>query len=131
MSLDEAHEYVLGYVNGIRKLNHLPPVVRDPGLDAFALAASEELAQDHRPNQHMIAHARDLAGASTELQGSPEGIAPGPLEDQLGDTLVRWINEGGGGVHHDAVLHPAWHILGVGIVSLDGRTYFTVDLMRD
>jgi hypothetical protein len=131
MSLDEAHDYVLGYVNGIRKLNHVALVVREPGLDAFALAGSEELAQDHRPNQHMMDHAGDLAGKSTELQGSPEGISPGPLEDQLGEALVRWVGEGPGGVHHDAVLRAEWHRLGVGIVTRDGRTYFTVDFLGD
>jgi uncharacterized protein YkwD len=128
MSLDEAHDYVLGYVNGIRKLNHVAPVVRDPALDTFALAGSTELAQDHRLNQHMMDHARDLAGKSTELQGSPEGLAPGPLEDQLGETLLRWTGEGAGGIHHDALLRPEWRSLGVGIATIDGRTYFTVDL---
>ncbi len=131
MSLDEAHDYVLGYVNGIRKLNHVALVVREPGLDVFALAGSEELAQDHRQNQHMMDHAGDLAGKSTELQGSPEGISPGPLEDQLGATLVGWVGEGPGGMHHDALLRPLWHKLGVGVVTRDGRTYFTVDFLGD
>jgi uncharacterized protein YkwD len=131
MSLDEAHDYVLGYVNGIRKLNHVAPVVRDAGLEAFALEGSEQLAQDHRQNQHMMSHAPDLAGRSTELQGSPEGIAPRPLEDQLGEVLVRWVGEGPGGIHHDAMLRPEWHKLGVGIVPRDGRTYFTVDFLGD
>jgi len=131
MTAEEAHEYVLGYVNGIRKLSHLPPMVRDPKLDAFALAASFELAQDHRQNQHIIEHAKDLGGRSTELQASPDGITPGPLQDQIGSTLVHWIAEGTGGMHHDAIVNPEWHKLGAGLVSVEGRTYFTIDFASE
>jgi uncharacterized protein YkwD len=131
MSIDEAHDYVLGYVNGVRKLNNVGPLVRDESLDAFTQEASEELSQDHRQNQHMIDHARDLRARSTEVQGSPDGSPPGPLQDQIGDVLVRWMGEGPGGMHHDAILRPEWRRLGVGIVSRDGRTYFTVDFMAE
>jgi len=131
MTVDEAHEYLLGYVNGIRKLSHLAPMVRDPKLDAFALAGSFELAQDHRQNQHIIDHAGDLGGRSTELQGSPDGINPGPLEDQIGSTLVRWVAEGAGGMHHDALVNPEWRKLGAGIVSVEGRTFFTIDFASE
>jgi uncharacterized protein YkwD len=131
MTAEEAHEYVLGYVNGIRKLSHLGPMIRDPKLDAFALAGSFELAQDHRQNQHIMEHAKDLGGRSTELQASPDGITPGPLEDQIGSTLVRWIAEGTGGMHHDAIVNPEWRKLGSGLVSVEGRTYFTIDFASE
>jgi uncharacterized protein YkwD len=131
MTAEEAHEYVLGYVNGIRKLSRLAPMVRDPKLDAFALAGSMELAQDHRQNQHIIEHARDLGGRSTEIQASPEGITPGPLEDQIGSTLVHWVAEGAGGMHHDAIVNPEWHKLGAGLVSVEGRTYLTIDFASE
>ncbi|MGH7440899.1 MAG: CAP domain-containing protein [Polyangiaceae bacterium] len=127
MTAEEAHEYVLGYVNGIRKLSHLPALVRDPALDAFALAGSMELAQDHRQNQHIIDRHQEFAGRSSEIQGSPEGLTPGPLEDQIGATLVRWVAEGPGGMHHDAIVSPTWRKLGAGLVSVEGRAYFTVD----
>ena len=131
MSPDDAHDYVLGYVNGVRKLNGVGPLVRDESLDAFTQEASEELARDHRQNQHMIDHARDLRAKSTEVQGSPDGAPPGPLQDQIGDILVRWMGEGPGGMHHDALLRPEWKRLGVGIANRDGRTYFTIDFMAD
>jgi uncharacterized protein YkwD len=127
MSDDEAHDYVLGYVNGVRKLNGAAPVVRDGSLDAFAQAGSEELAQDHRLGQHMAEHAQELHASSAEVQGSPDGEAPGPLQDQLAQILLRMMGEGAGGMHHDVLLRPEWRKLGVGIASRGGRLYFTID----
>jgi uncharacterized protein YkwD len=130
MSDDDAREYVLGYLNGVRKLNQDEPLVRDQGLDAFAQAGSDELAQDHRANQHMADHARELSAASGEIQGSPDGSRPGPLQEQIGQILLRFAGEGPGGVHHDAMLRPEWRKLGVGIATSEGRTFFTVDFSR-
>jgi uncharacterized protein YkwD len=128
MDYEEARDYVLGYVNGVRKLNGVGPLVRDESLDAFAQAGSDELAQDHRPNQHMALHASELHTATAEVQGAPDGSPPGLLQDRIGEILLRMTGEGPGGVHHDAMLRPEWRKLGVGIASPDGRVYFTVDL---
>ena len=124
---DEARDYVLGYVNGVRKLNAVVPVVRDGALDAFAQAGSEELAQDHKQNQHMMGHVQELPAGSAELQGSPDGAGGGMLQDQLAESLLRWMGEGRGGMHHDTLLKPEWRKVGVGIVRSGGRMYFTVD----
>ncbi len=130
MSDDDAREYVLGYLNGVRKLNEDGPLVRDQALDAFAQAGSDELAQDHRANQHMADHARELSVASAEIQGAPDGSRPAPLQDQIGAILLRFTGEGPGGMHHDTMLRPEWRKLGVGITKSEGRTYFTVDFSR-
>jgi uncharacterized protein YkwD len=127
MSDDEARDYVLGYVNGVRKLNGMGRLVRDESLDAFAQAGSEELALDHRPGLHMIAHGRDLPAGSVEIQGPPEGSPATPLEDQVGAILLRFTGEGPVGIHHDAIMRPDWHKMGVGIGTNGGRMYFTVD----
>jgi uncharacterized protein YkwD len=130
MSDDDARDYVQGYLNGVRKLNGVGVLVRDDTLDAFAQAGSAELAQDHVPNQHMVAHAPELHASCTEVQGPPDGSSPGPLQDQLAAVLLHFVGEGHGGMHHDAVLRPEWRKLGVGIARSDGRTYFTVDFAR-
>jgi len=127
MDDDEARDYVLGYVNGVRKLNAAGPLVREPALDEFAQAGSEQLAQDHKPNGHMVEHARELHAASAETQGSADGSRPGPLQDQIAEILLGMMAEGPGGMHHDAMLRPEWRKLGVGIVHRGGRMYFTVD----
>ncbi len=127
MSDEEARDYVLGYINGVRKLNGVERLVRDPSLDVFAQAGSDELALDHRPNQHMADRARDLPAGSAEIQGAPEGSPAGPLEDQIAAILLRFTGEGSGGVHHDAILRSEWRKLGVGIGKSAGRMYFTVD----
>jgi uncharacterized protein YkwD len=124
---DEARDYVLGYVNGVRKLNALGPLVRDEPLDAFAQAGSEELAQDHEQNQHMTDHGKELRAVSAELQGSPDGASAGVLQDQIAGSLLRWMGEGPGGMHHDTLLRPEWRKVGVGIARSGGRMFFTVD----
>jgi len=124
----DARDYVLGYVNGVRKLNHVQLLERAVALDDFAQAGSEELAQDHHPGQHWTEHASEIGARSAEVQGAPSGEAPGTLQDQLAAVLLQMTGEGPGGMHHDVLLRPEWHKLGVGIVqSDDRRTYFTVD----
>jgi uncharacterized protein YkwD len=130
MSDDDARDYVQDYLNGVRKLNGVGALVRDDALDGFAQAGSDELAQDHLPQQHMVAHAPELRASCTEVQGPPDGSSPGPLQDQLAAVLLRFMGEGHGGTHHDAMLRPEWRRLGVGIARRDGRTYFTVDFAR-
>ncbi|HEX4629260.1 MAG TPA: CAP domain-containing protein, partial [Gemmatimonadales bacterium] len=127
MSDEEAREYVLGYINGVRRLNGVQRLVRDEPLDAFAKAGSDELALTHRPNRHMADHARELPAGSVEVQGPTEGSPAGPLQDQIAAILLRFTAEGAGGVHHDAILRAEWRKLGVGIGRSDGRMYFTVD----
>jgi uncharacterized protein YkwD len=130
MSDDDARDYVQQYLNGVRKLNGLGVLVRDDTLDAFAQAGSDELAQDHLPDQHMAVHAPELHVASAEIQGPADGSSPGPLQDQLATVLLRFAGEGRGGVHHDVMVRPEWRKLGVGIAHGNGRTYLTVDLAR-
>jgi uncharacterized protein YkwD len=129
MSDADARDYVLGYVNGVRKLNGSSPVERTTALDDFAQAGSEELAQDHRTGKHWAEHSPELRTRSAEVQGSPEGESPGSLQDQLAAVLLQMTGEGPGGMHHDILLRPEWRKLGVGIVQEGdgGRTYFTVD----
>ena len=127
MSVDDAHDYILGYVNGVRKLNGVTPVVRDPALDTFAAAGSDALSLDHHLGQHLADHAGELHAIGAEIQGSPEGSPPGPLQDRLAEIMLHAMDEGPGGMHHDILLRPEWRRLGVGIVSRGGRLYFTVD----
>jgi uncharacterized protein YkwD len=128
MTSADARDYVLGYVNGVRKLNHVQAVERVVTLDDFAQAGSEELAQDHHPGQHWTDHAAEIGARSAEVQGAPSGEAPGALQDQLAGVLLQMTGEGPGGMHHDVLLRSEWRKLGVGIVQGDDRrTYFTVD----
>lgn len=128
MTSADARDYVLGYVNGVRKLNGAPLLERTVALDDFAQQGSEELAQDHRPGKHWTEHAQELAARTSEVQGSPAGEAPGALQDQLAAVLLQMTGEGPGGMHHDLLLRSEWRKLGVGIVQGDDRrTYFTVD----
>ncbi|HEX8791060.1 MAG TPA: CAP domain-containing protein [Polyangiaceae bacterium] len=128
MTSADARDYVLGYVNGVRKLNGAARLERAITLDDFAQAGSEELEQDHRPGKHWTEHAQELGARSAELQGSPTGEAPAGLQDQLASVLLQMTGEGPGGMHHDVLLRTEWRKLGVGIVQGDDkRTYFTVD----
>jgi uncharacterized protein YkwD len=127
MDADQARDYVLGYINGVRKLNAVGPVVRDDAVDSFAQDGSEQLSLDHKPNRHLAEHAGDLHALAAEIQGSPDGVRPGSLQDQIAEILLGMMREGPGGMHHDTLLRPDWRKLGVGIVTRGGRMYFTVD----
>jgi hypothetical protein len=127
MNDDEARDYVLAYLNGVRKLNEVGPLVRDGFVDTFARSGSDELAEDHRPNQHMIEHAAELGVDHAELQGPPEGSPAGLMQEQLGEILLHWMAEGPGGTEREKVLRPGWRRVGVGIVTVLGRTYLTID----
>jgi uncharacterized protein YkwD len=127
MTADEARDYVRDYVNGVRKLNGAPPVVRDESLDAFAEAGSEELARDHQVGRHLADRGREIGSPVGEVQSAAEGAPSGMLQDQIGATLLEMTGEGSGGPHHDVILRPGWRKLGVGIVNRAGRAYLTVD----
>jgi uncharacterized protein YkwD len=127
MTEDEARAYVLAYINGVRRLNGVPPLVRDLAVDAFAQAGSEELSRDHQPNQHMFEHNGEMNGSHAEVQGPPEGSLAGPLQDRIGEILLRWMGEEPEGSHRAILMRPEWRKIGVGIVTSDGRVYFTSD----
>jgi len=48
---DEARDYVLGYVNGVRKLNGNRASVRDEALDAFAQQGATSWRRTTKQNQ--------------------------------------------------------------------------------
>jgi uncharacterized protein YkwD len=131
VSVAEARDYTLRYINGVRRLNGVGPIQLDDALNAFAQAGSEELAQDHRPLQHFIEHQGELGvAAGAENQGASDGAPPGPIEDQIGEILGAMMREGRGGAHHDTMLAPDWNKLGVGIVGPGERMYLTMDFTR-
>jgi hypothetical protein len=131
VSLQDARQYTLQYINGVRRLNGAGPLVLDDNLTAFAQAGSEELADDHQPHQHFREHASELGfGALGENQGDPQGWRPEELEDQIGDMLGAMMREGVGGAHRDTLLAAQWTRLGVGIVNPGQRMYFTTDFAK-
>jgi uncharacterized protein YkwD len=125
---DQARDYVLAYVNGVRKLNAFGPLVRDPAMDAFAQAGSDQVSLDHLPSQHMIDHAGEIDAHYAELQGSPDGSLAEPLQEQIGAILLRWMEEAPEGPHRSTLTRPEWRRIGIGVATLNGRMYFTVDL---
>jgi uncharacterized protein YkwD len=127
MTDEEARGYVLSFINSVRKLNSLSLLARDPAVDGFAQEGTEEWSRDHRPNQHMAEHGTELRAQHAEAQDAGDGASGRPLQDRLGEILVRWVEEKPDGPHRATLMAPGWRKIGVGIVTRDGRTYFTVD----
>jgi uncharacterized protein YkwD len=127
MTDEEARGYVLDFLNSVRKLNGAGALVRDPAVDLFAQAGSEQLSRDRAPGQHMIDHGSELGADHAEAQASPPGTSEKLLQDRLGEILVQWMNEKPDGPHRGTIMRPEWRRVGVGIVSRDGRTCFTID----
>jgi hypothetical protein len=129
MTLEEARDYALAFLNHARSDAGLGLLSLDYALNAFAQTGSKQLARDHRPHLHLV---EDQASCSTcaEAQADPSGLTAAPVHEQLDAVLALMLNEGPGGPSHDVLLGAAFHRLGVGIVNPDGRMYFTVDVAR-
>jgi uncharacterized protein YkwD len=129
--LANLRSYTLHFINGLREMNGRAPLFLNSELNAFAQEGSIELSINHRPHHHFEESALGCGcGAIAENQGAPQGWAPGPVETQIAEILGGMLSEGPGGGHHDAMLSPEWHKLGVGILNPGGRMYFTNDFGR-
>lgn len=90
------------------------------------MSDSEQLARDHRAHGHFdVEGAR--CGACGENQGDPRGWRAEPVSKQIDEILGGMMAEGPGGGHHDNMLNPRWHRLGVGVVNPGQTMYFTTD----
>jgi hypothetical protein len=127
MTLDEAREYAAKYINHARTDAGLGPLVLDYALSAFAQAGSKQLSRDHQPHRHILASAVDCPSCA-EGQSDPQGVAAGPVRDQIDAVLAGMLAEGPGGANHDVLLDPHWHRLGVGIANPSGESYVTIDV---
>ena len=121
--VDAMRAYTLKYINALRARHRRGPLVLDPGLNAFAQEGSVELSRNHLPHHH----AETTPCGCAENQAAPDGWAPGPIDVQIAEILAGDAGRRTRGGHHDNMLAPAWHRLGVGIVNPGGRMYFTTD----
>lgn len=128
--------YNLERLNALRAAHGRAPLVADPGLAAFALAASQRLARDHAPHAHFVAAAaRDPAfgRVSAENQGDPRGVPAMDADPvasgkkQIDAILGMMMAEGRGGGHYENVLGPAHRRVGVGLVLVGGALFLTND----
>jgi hypothetical protein len=126
MTLEEAREYALKYINHARSNLGLPPVTLDFALNAFAQSGSRDLSRNHRVHRYIAEHAMECP-LCAESQGDPEGVEAAPIHDQLDAVLCGMVSEPPGGSNRDVLLAPERHRVGVGIVNPDGRTYLTVE----
>jgi len=129
--LPAMRHYTLQFINGVRAMNGRGPLFLNTELNAFAQQGSIELSINHIPHHHFEESAFGCGcHAEAENQGSPTGWAPGPVDTQISEMLSGMLAEGPGGGHHDAMLWPEAHKLGVGIVNPGWQMYFTNDFGR-
>ena len=126
MTLEQARNHTLTYINGMRSLHGVGLLELDDALTAFAQEGSDRLARDHRGHGHFIAEQANCPGCS-ENQSDPRGWRPGPVGRQIDEILASMMDEGPGGGHHDNMLDPRWTRLGVGITNPGGEAYLTTD----
>jgi hypothetical protein len=126
MTLEQARGYATAYINHARADEGVEPLTLDYALSTFAQMGSRQLARDHRPHQHIVDDPMACLSCA-ENQGSPDGIAPAPVRDQLDAVLGVMMSEGPGGPNHDVILGSRWHRLGIGVVNPNGPMYFTID----
>ena len=90
---------------------------------------------DHQAHQHFVTASQNgtlfssgFDGAAAENQGDQNGWMPGPEAGAIDQILAAMIAEGPGGGHHDAIVMPGYHKVGVGLLEDSAnRLYFTND----
>lgn len=126
LSLDDAREYALVYVNRVRQESGVGKVALDYGLNAFAQAGSKQVARDHVAHRHIADDPRACFQCSEE-QSDPAGLSPAPVRDVVLGVLDGMMGQAQGSPSRENILTPTWHRLGVGIANPDGPAYVTLD----
>ena len=136
--LDACRQHNLEVLNGYRRDAGRAPLVLDATLTAFAQRGSEQYARDRVPHAHMKQNGRPTFRGRYrhENQGPKVGV---PLDganlvesckQRLTDLIARFMAWGPGEGHHDAVLDPRHHLLGVGLYVENDRLWITNDFME-
>lgn len=137
-ALDGCRQHSLEVLNGYRAQAGVAPLVLDATLTSFAQDGSRRYARDRQPHAHM----RDQGRAAFrgryrhENQGPAEGV---PLDqtrlvdsckERITELVARFMERGAGEGHHDAVVDPRHHLLGVGLYVENNLLWITNDLME-
>jgi uncharacterized protein YkwD len=129
----QAHiQHCLDQLNAYRAQAGAPALTLDDDLNAFALAGSQELMQDHSAHAHFKADSSQLFALGFhslgENQGDPNGWMPMDEDAAIDSILSAMMAEGPGGGHHDNILSTGFSVTGVGLIEdPSGRLYFTND----
>jgi len=133
---DPAVQYNVERINEYRARAHLPPLLYDAQIAAFARTGSARLSRDHVPHANFVENGRGAPGFSSRLgenQGDPNGVpamSTDPVENwrlQIDFMLKLMMDEGRGGGHHDNIMNSRFRRVGVGLVHVGGRLYMTND----
>lgn len=137
-ALDECRHHTLEVLNKYRSEASVAPLVLDDSLSAFAQQGSAQYARDQDPHAHMKEQGRATFRGRYrhENQGPKEGV---PLDGanllescktRISDLTARFMEKGAGEGHHDAVLDPRHHLLGVGLHVQDNLVWITMDFLE-
>jgi|GEM_PF-4119149 len=136
--LDACRQHSLEVLNGYRAKAGVAPLVLDANLTAFAQAGSQRYARDQEPHAHMREQGRTMFRGRYrhENQGPKAGV---PLDganlvesckERITTLTEMFMDKGPGEGHHDAVLDPKHHLLGVGLHVQDNLMWITNDFLE-
>ncbi len=123
-------------LNAYRAAAHVPPLLYDAKISAFALEGSRELSKSHVAHAHFAreeSKSSAFGPRSAENQGDPSGVPPMAKDvtesgkKQIDLLLKLMFDEGPGGGHHDNMLNPKYRRVGVGLYDDGDRMYLTND----
>jgi hypothetical protein len=133
---DPLVKYNLDVLNQYRARAGVSALLYDAKITDFARDGSRQLARDHSPHAHFMAHAQGAPGfgsRSAENQGDPNGVPPMGADAvssekmQIAVMLKLMFDEGPGGGHHDNMLNSKYRRVGVGLYEVNGTLYMTND----
>ncbi|HEX4446986.1 MAG TPA: CAP domain-containing protein [Polyangiaceae bacterium] len=149
-AFDQFQQHNLDVVNMYRAMVGSAPLTLDAKLNAFALAGSQELTQDHMPHQHFMTVAATMNGSGLftggygfnmnagENQGDPDGWTVLVKNDAVANELAQidaiqlamW-NEGPGTGeahgHYENIINVKFKRMGAGLVEVANMLYLTND----
>jgi hypothetical protein len=136
--LDACRQHNLEVLNGYRAQAGVSPLALDANLTAFAQAGSKQYARDQVPHAHMKENGRAMFRGRYrhENQGPKVGV---PLDganlvesckERITVLTARFMEKGPGEGHHDAVVDPRHHLLGVGLYVENNLMWITNDFLE-
>jgi uncharacterized protein YkwD len=138
-SLDECRQHNLDVLNRYRaQAGNLEPLALDASLSAFAQRGSEQYARDQMPHAHMRENGRaTFRGRYRHENQGPKAGTPidtanlvASCKERVETLIDRFMEKGPGEGHHDAVMDPRHHLLGVGLHVHDSLLWITNDFLE-
>ena len=130
---EEELQHCVDVINSYRELEGLPPLTRDPVIEAYAMEGARYDAEHYQscgPHCHFrVTNGGGVAIAENEIPGWPLDWY-GSVNAVIEQGTEAMYNEGPGGGHHDNLVNPNFTRVGCGIYVTPSNEVWVVQDFR-